>query len=539
MPERRITGEELQFIRDMHDPVFVYEFIYGYRCPTYMGNIMRCLALDIEWSAAPATLKSTAIVTDVIMNGLVGVGAHGRRFRDLVSAPTETQLNVTWQECLDRFEEHPWLEEFLRGGSKKGGIQKDPAWAIHWFNGNRTEFRISGRKGDQFTGLHVDAIKVDEAQGFPLAAVTILDTRGNPGCQRRVYGMVDGNYNGYLYKAHKDDTFKHFRTKRYESPTWDERERRRLLAQWGQHSPEWAWFVEADWNMRSEAPFDLHLVSESMRLREQYEPMEFTVEQFRDNYGSDPDAMLAELPDYPRPIVISSDIGETASPTNIMITSLECGGKDRVQIRLALHRFEAYERSKVFAELIKRFDPVAVAIDQGNAGSAVISNLLNPELFPELQGRIERIIMPVSFGSKVDVAVIPIDIPDEEQDFVGYYSSRAKDERKAEKPQIVTMMVKEASTKWLRDMFFERAISLPHDAEVWREFEIHKRVGKRYTDPQHTIDTLRAFAYARWRLEKQAAVGVEATVQQEAPLVFPEWVDAPFGGAGRSGSRWI
>lgn len=525
------TAEELAFARNFMDPVYLYEVFWGHRAPEYLKEILRCEDPDIEVSGCPATLKTCAIAVNSLHKCLTGPVRGKQPWQHLVTAPVENHLALDWAELVNHIERSQFLKAQLRWKGIREPLQRDPTWEIYFANGSVIHFRIAGQRagrGRPLYGLHVHGIDVDEAEAFPLEAVTVLDTRGLPGCQRRVMGMVDGNRDGYLYKAHINPDFRHFTVRAYDSPLWDRRAEMRALQQWGRYSPEWQWSVEANWNVQSEAPFDLEAVAKAMRLHEAYQPLEIQGSEFREVMNSDAEraieGLVEPVPEGTR-VILAADIGETVSPTNIGVFLLDQpgpGGKlqDRLELRIALHRFEAYERAKVFVALATHYRPERIAIDAGNAGSAVISTILNRELFPGFGFRDQ--VLPVDFRKVVEMARL-----DKAETMAPVDRRRTMS---TPSPAILQVMLKAASTKWLRDRFFHVGLSLPNDAAMFNEFCTHRLVGNRYTDPQHTIDMLRCYAYGRYDIEYRPITAAE--VRQEAPLVFGVWAgrDTPTGG---------
>ena len=521
MPDIRPDEWERRFARRFFDPVGFYEVIWKRHCPGYMAEWLRIKASDFDVSAAPGTLKTTAIAARAMYDCIVRPYLDHHPHRVLITAPLESNLALDWQEIEERIMDVPLLKELLGVGvSARTGIQRAPTWRILWHNASTIDFRISGTDGKPLRGIHVHHIYVDEAEGFPMAAEAILATRRLKGGNMGVLGMVDGVRETLLYARHEDPTSVHFTATAYESPNWDDVERSRAEKRWGVGSAEWMWYIEARWDHQSESVWNLEDIAKMTR-RQPYQPIKVTVEQYRQDYGSNVDAALGHLPEVTpnKTVIVAADIGETASPTNIGVFTLDHQStgaimQDRLEYRLALDRWEAYERSQAFDYLARRYRVHKMAIDQGAAGSAVISNLLNPTLFP---GRVyQNVVVPVDFRKQIEMVRI-------EDETANVVLEQHPFRREPAKPETVSHMAKHATTRMLRERFFRQQLSIPNDSEMWDEFSKQRLVeGRRYTDPQHTIDMLRCYAYARHMMERDELDGVDANLQR-APELMPVW----------------
>lgn len=361
---------------------------------------------DHNYISENVIVHNSIVLEDKIINESVNPDLYFSVTKEqtLVTANLN-QLTPIIDRLINRFTTSPFLKDFLRGNVNRSKGTMD--FPLSGGTQYRINSRIAGSRGENnMVGLHVNKIKGDEFQIFPMAAYTqLLPTLNTwePDASIFLCGVPNGVREGnVLYFVDQVSTkFKHYRIPAHQNPFFTIKDNIDAIKQHGgEDSEDYQHLVLG----RHGAPAYAVIPRESMRF-DSYDFYSFRYssadkvagKQFMDALG------LPKLPnDYTQQLLFAIDTG-FADPTIIQIIGYGKDGIWRTLVRYRLTRIPFPEQATIIDWLESEYNPNKIAIDLGAGGGGIgIMQDLMSDRFQKGK-KYESRIQGVRFNDQIEV----------------------------------------------------------------------------------------------------------------------------------------
>jgi len=402
----------------------------------------------------------------------------------LITAPCHNHLEPLMRRILHRLRRVPELNETLR----EHRVQ--PSWFLRFENGFILRGRVSGPRGVNYQGMHVDWILVDEAQEMTDAAWIELHQALNTGGRRWVYGVPNGLRNGFFRLCH-DPAAEHHHWPSTLNPDYTPEKDAELAALYGgRHAPAYVHRVLGEHGEPENAVFALDAYQDCV------DPALPAVVVAVERVEPNPDTLPG--PGRPGRYFLGGDLGYARDPSELVIYEEEPGGVMVARARLKARGLDYDAQSRLLAALDEKWRFARIALDAGAGGLATAHHLLRRAA--GLAGRLHA----VEFGSVIET---------------GPAAPGVSPRRHA----------KEFMTELIQRAMACRAVRWPRDGErevqyAGHTFRCDARGVPRYSKgADHVIDADRCAFFACW-LDRRAR---EQRAWAVPPLVLPAGPDPP------------
>jgi len=464
MTDRPLTQDEILIAETLLDKVAIFEIFlseqdYKYEIRDYQAKILLDESRFVSWRAARGVGKTKTIEAEMI--SLLFRQFHGEV---LVAAPNAAHLKPLFDRIINKFYEDPFLKSFI------DRCIRAPEYMIRFKTGLVMYGRIAGLSGGvSLLGIHANYILVEESQNFGPQATNVIQGCINPNGKVRVFGCPNGVRTSYLFKADTSDEFVHYKTSKFEDPTYTEEEdlkKREIFG--GENSQSYINQVKGEWGITQFSTFG-EKWAECLKDIENYEPI--IIE------GSEKIEM-DQLPLPPLPVetekcVIAADVGYSPDPTVLGVLAKLKNGVWRLFCKIIMksvsYTGQEFSQKQVFDYVANFYNISEILIDSGGPGKALYLDL------KELSKDRSYEVYPVEFGGSV---------------VIGY-----KEDGKPVKER-----VKYYSTLMLQEAFNKKIIELPRtDFELIDEIQSSTQTRTAsgnfvYSGKDHHIDMLRCWA---------------------------------------------
>lgn len=300
----------------------------------------------------------------------------------LITAPCHNHLDPLMRRLAACVRQIPELAETLR----EHRVQ--PSWFLRFDNGFILRGRVSGPRGINYQGMHVDWILVDEAQEMTDAAWIELHQALNTGGRRWVYGVPNGLRNGFYRLCH-DPGAEHYHWPSSLNPEYTPEKDWELAALYGgRHSPAYVHRVLGEHGEPENAAFSMddyrNAVDPNLPLV--VTAVEKTV----------PDSDTLPGPARPGRYYLGADLGYARDPSELVIWEETPNGTFLARARLRARGLDYDAQSRLMAALDEKWRFARIALDAGAGGLATAHHLLRRAI--ALAGRLHA----VEFGATVD-----------------------------------------------------------------------------------------------------------------------------------------
>jgi len=324
-----------------------------------------------------------------------------------------------------------------------------------------------------------NGILVSNSQNFGPDATNQLQGCINPGAKVRVFGCPNGVRTSYLFKADNSHEFIHFKTTKFEDPTYTEEEDRKKKELFGgENSQSYITQILAEWGITQFSTFGEKWIK-CLKNIDNYEPI--LIE-------GDSGIVLDGIPLPPLPLnsgqtIITADIGYSPDPTILgVFTIVNNMWRLFCKIKMKSVGYSSGNPSQkdIFDYVAIFYNVNEIYLDSGGPGKALYLDL------NELSRDRQYNVYPVEFGGSV---------------VIGYNDDRPVKER-----------IKYYSTLLLQEVFDKGLLELPkNDFEIIDEIQSSTQTrtadGKyTYSGKDHNLDMLRCWAirdYISKKMEKK------------------------------------
>jgi len=343
---------------------------------------------DKVYCSGRATSKTITLAAEVLYTVV-----HNPKRTGVVGAPNMVHLKPVFSELIKFIKNI----EFFDNLTEK--IHASPAeYELVFKNGFVLYGRIAGLTGGtNFYGIHVDHFFLDEGELFNKEATLNVQGCFNKGCKIVVAGVPNDVRDSYLWIADNDPSFSKHHVPSYANPRFDKRRRDRALRIYGgENSPMWKNHIEGRWGEPKFSSFDLRDVAKCTRA--DIEDRIFSIS--KDRYS---DALVEEIVfsipiPYGKDVYIGMDVGYYPDPSIIGVFRVE-GKVGQLLARIKLIGITPEQQSYVLKRLHDELNPIAVAIDAGNIGKAIVLNLQEGKDYKNEE--ISKKVLPLNFGGKI------------------------------------------------------------------------------------------------------------------------------------------
>jgi hypothetical protein len=244
-------------------------------------------------------------------------------------------------------------------------MKRTPSWFLRFSNGFVLWGRISGPRGVNFQGMHVQWQIVDEAQEMTETAWGELHQALNGGGRRWVYGVPNGLRNTFHRMTQLQDAEQHNWPSSLNPEFTPEKDAELALLYGGRDSPGYVHRVLGRHGAPAHATFNLDdyllCVDEAI--------------DFYDVAVGEPDEFTAPA-EIPRgEYYLGCDLGYAQDPSEFVVYRAAEPHFVNV-LRVHLHGVNYNRQQKIVAQLDAAYDFRGIGIDCGNSGRAVAHNLM-------------------------------------------------------------------------------------------------------------------------------------------------------------------
>ena len=319
---------------------------------------------DKVFCSGRATSKTLTLSAEILY-----VMLHNPRKIGIVGAPNMVHLKPIFSELIKFIKNIAFFENLTER------IHASPAeYEIAFKNGFILYGRIAGLSGGtNFYGLHGDYFWLDEAELFNKEATLNVQGCFNKGCKITIAGVPNDVRDTYLWIADNDPAFSKHHVPSYANPRFDKKRRDRAIRIFGgENSPMFKNQIIGCWGEPKFSSFDLRDVAKCVRA--EVEDRAFSIS--KDRYS---EALVEEIVfsipiPYGKDVYIGMDVGYYPDPSIIGIFKVE-GKVGQLFARIRLTGITPEQQSFVLKRLHDELNPVAIAIDAGNIGKAIVLNL--------------------------------------------------------------------------------------------------------------------------------------------------------------------
>lgn len=243
----------------------------------------------------------------------------------LIAAALNGQLISILEEIEFQLEQNPKLDDSIaiaKNGHRK--ILRSPYPRIEFANGCVLYFRPAGPYGEAFRSLHVQRIWVDEAAWLSEEAWRALRQCLKARGKMRVYSTPNGVRNTTYYRLTQSPRWRVFRWPSWLNPDWDKQHETDLLEFYGGHtSPGWQHEVAGEHGAPSYGAFHPEQFTRCLQDIHEYRKVVITGQELADCADEQQTAarleMLLGLTPARGTYFIGGDLGYTHDPTELLV----------------------------------------------------------------------------------------------------------------------------------------------------------------------------------------------------------------------------
>lgn len=299
----------------------------------------------------------------------------------LIATQTENHLYPLMNRLVQRFESIPPLAD------RVDKIRRSPSWHVTFKNGFVLWGRISGPRGVNFQGMHVDWVVVDEAQEMTDAAWGELHQALNADGWRWVYGVPNGLRNGFYRLTQMGAPVQQFNWPSSINPEWSPEKDDELSLLYGGRTS--AGYIQRVLGLHGEPMNAVFSLDDYAACVDAGVP--FHEIRIGENDVFD------DLPSFPRGnYYLGCDLGYRRDPSEFVVYRDDRGIITNVT-RLHLEGVRYSMQREIIELLDHAFDFRAIGIDNGGPGIGVAQALM------ELGESWCEKIKPFDFGSSIDL----------------------------------------------------------------------------------------------------------------------------------------
>jgi hypothetical protein len=401
----------------------------------------------------------------------------------LITAPEAIHLQAITDKIETIFRRNRLPREMIATRGNQPLISKRP-FNITFKNGGRIMGRIPQRDGSGVKGVHPAWLEQDEAQDYPEAGWTELNStiQKIDKASWRAHGVTKGIGGTFDKHCQPDSGWRVHRLPAMYRPTWDDVERQENIMKYlSEDNVDYRRNILGLPGDSSSALFVLHRLMKNVdtELSSEYNEDIYTYIKIDDSMieeSGDP-LILLNMPashNQYKNFWIGADIGWTTSPTAICVFAEERHGKEpshlRLLTRLLLSRVSGPDQLRIFVHLADLYRPQAIALDSTGAGQPLVQFLQDEvRRNPDVKLVLDR-IKGYNFSSNI---VVDFDerVEIDENDPNGWKEAQ------------ITRNVKDYSSDLLREFVDNYRLHLPFDKDLIKEFQ-----GETWTYSKSMID---------------------------------------------------
>ena len=302
----------------------------------------------------------------------------------MIATQSENHLYPLMRRIIARIESMPHFATNI------AGIKRSPSWHIRFNNGFVLWGRITGPRGTNFQGMHVDWQLIDEAQEMSETGWGELYQALNGGGKRWIYGVPNGRRDSF-YRMTLDSEADQYNWPSTLNPEYDDTKDQELIRLYGgKQSPGYIHRVLGQHGKPAYGVFDAdayaNCVDDTLPLNEIH-------------LQEDDDFIVpAEIPSGT--YYLGCDLGYARDPSEFVIYHAEGPYLHHV-LRVHLDGVNYARQEDILIELDHAYNFQGVGIDSGNAGRAVAHRLMQ-----QSEDWCQK-IRAYEFGSTIDLAPLP------------------------------------------------------------------------------------------------------------------------------------
>ena len=333
--------------------------------------------------------KTVALVADLVHFLITTSDQHG-----LVTAPISAQFAEIIKELEWQCDHNEILMAFVKETSRRHGY-----YSITSHTGSVIDFRPAGRDGASYKSLHVHRVWADEAAGIESHAWHVLVHRLIKGEGRmRAYSYPDGRRDTEYFKATQSSSWMVFHFPMSCRPDWSPKLKQQMIEEHGgSDSPEYQHMVDGVHGIPSHAAFNINNFHACQQRIDGYQIVTMRSDEFG---GLEGDAEIVDrvslllgglFRQKPGPMWMGVDPAYTSDPCALTIWHEDGAGVLMRTARVHLEGLTHPVKTRVVAELDRRFSFAGIGLDNGGDGLSIVDDLVQRDEFNDLPNRKHRI----------------------------------------------------------------------------------------------------------------------------------------------------
>lgn len=409
----RVTQEDIILVEILRNPALFFEFVMNYdkefteeefKLERYQKEFMLDFNHDVSISCARSVGKTAALSGLILWCLIYNVFPEDYI---VYTVPNRVHLEPVWNNYLIRLlRSNSFLQHFV---DPNKGINGSNYTIMTRLNSNLL-CRIAGTSGtgQNVVGLHTPFVILDESAFYPFK--TFLELQPTiktsiPGYRLIVSGVPNGirEKNVDWYCHHEQELFSKHHVSAFDNPRFTERDKQKAIEVYGDENSDD--YVHNILGLPGKPVFAL-FDRDSMEISDYpVYKLVFDGTQLVDNIGEyiNKLSLIPAVPNKKDPVVFGVDLGFT-EPTAIFVLYLDNLGRFKFHAKITLIKVNYFLQEKILDYLDSRFDPSFIAIDEGAAGKAVISRLIDGDDYgKKYKGK----IISVNFSSSIVVGLTP------------------------------------------------------------------------------------------------------------------------------------
>lgn len=538
MYQKTLTEKEIQFCEMWYDPTALTECLIpeNIKAPHTWNQDSKCLKLrnyqfamqnysymygnnpklsaqqNFNFKKVAGTIfniaarnlgKSLWIFIDTFLTTI-----HSHCKETLLASCDDTHLKKVTSTVLNLFREHPFFEVFRKTG-KVEGIKAQPV-EVYTQHGNvlygRNEKIDDPEPGTQFHSIHAETTWYEEASYMTnLGTEKRVDAISSLGCIERLSGIPDvrvGSPLGELLRHKKNKKFI-CRIPQYVRDDWSKETAEEQAAKYkGRNSTAYKLNVEAEIVEGAESKWDMERIRKNcLNTDIKIKFFEVSKELFvntDDLNEFDRQQLISErlykriiISRLPcKKIIVASDIGTSASPSEVAIYFCDDKDKWKYHYQISLFKLTVREQAYIFNWIYNVLGSCFIALDSTNAdGDAIRDKLIKEFKLPEEY-------LPF-YKMQKNIEVEPL--KNDKGQIIKNSSG---------KPLMKEVYTKSWAVQQLENIFYNSLIEIPYDEKFLDQFANHweklSANGKPFwgsTTEEHLVDTFLVFALCAWETE--------------------------------------
>jgi hypothetical protein len=403
----KITQEDLIIYEIFKNPALFGEFVYNidndvndkdFLLDWYQKEFLLDFGNYVSLTCARAVGKTVSISVLILWALILNIFPNDYL---IYTVPSKVHLEPVFTNLTRLLRSNTILKQFI---DPKGGINNSD-FSLKLLNNTKLMCRIAGQSGTgtNVIGLHTPFVLLDEAGYYPIATFNELQPIMNTwekGYKLLVSGVPTGvRENNVLYHCDREDpNYSKHRISSYQNIRFTDKDKERAIIQYGGEDSDD--YVHSVLGLHGKPIFSLF--DRSTFQIQPYPIYKISIDGIRESDNlSDMLAKIAMIPplkDERLDRFMGIDLGYT-EPTAIFIMYVDDIGRLKFHAKIQMSKVSYPIQEKIIDLLDSRYSPSIIGIDKGNAGMAVIQDLL--ELKDYAHKDYKKKVVPIDFSSSM------------------------------------------------------------------------------------------------------------------------------------------